>query len=50
MELKVIVALVIAVNFCDYAISVEVANAFIESGVVPDVVNVAPQDEVKVHE
>lgn len=50
MELKIIVALVIAVNLCDFTMTADVPNSFKENEIVPDAVDVAPQDELKVHE
>lgn len=39
---------VIALNLCKVAMSTDVANAFNADGVVPDAVDMAPQEELKV--
>lgn len=48
MDVKTFVICVFALNLCKVAMSTDVANAFNTDGVVPDAVDVAPQEELKV--
>lgn len=42
------ITIAIALGLCEFTMASEVANAFTENEVVPDAVDVAPQDEIKV--
>lgn len=48
MATKLLIAFVVALNLCELAVSSEVEDAFSRHRVVPDAVDVAPQDEIKV--
>lgn len=48
MEIKICTAFVIALSLCELAMSSDVANAFLTNEVVPDVVDIAPLEEIKV--
>lgn len=48
MELKVFVTIVIAFNLCERTMSADVVSAFVDNEIVPDAVDVAPPEEVKV--
>lgn len=48
MEIKLLITFVVASNLCAIAMSSEVETAFIANEVVPDAVDVAPQEELKV--
>lgn len=48
MEIKLLITLVVASNLFAIAMSSEVENAFVANQVVPDAVDVAPQEEIKV--
>lgn len=48
MKLIIVVTFVIALNLCERTMSADVVNAFVVNEVVPDAVDVTPQEEVKV--
>lgn len=48
MKIKQFICVVIVFNLCEVAIASDVAKAFFDNEVVPDVVNVAPQEEITV--
>lgn len=48
MATKYLIIFVVALTLCTIAMSSDVPNAFVVNGVVPDAVDVAPQEEIKV--
>lgn len=48
MATKYLIIFVVALNLCEFAMSSDVAKAFVGNEVVPDAVDAAPQEEIKV--